>query len=314
MKLSGTRPVSYLYTYACHEDEAELCALELRTLLGAEAQDGWLESPADVDPSRSPFVKQRVDVLCEADSLQALGELAGTLELDGGSFKVVFVKAGHYAAYEDQRAMERELGARIRGRADMRQPDWLLGFACNGEGRWVLGPCRQNEAVWLKHSRKPHNYSTALSTRVARAVANLAVPQPAGIRAVDPCCGIGTVLVEALSMGIDIVGSDINPLAVRGARANLAHFGLPDVVRVADIGDVSGRYDAAVLDLPYNLCSVISPEEQLRLLGNVRRLAERAVIVSTEPVETLVGQAGFAVLERCVVRKGSFSRHIVICR
>ncbi|MEC0212476.1 RNA methyltransferase, partial [Paenibacillus ehimensis] len=196
---------------------------------------------------------------------------------------------------------------------DMRRPAWLLGFACTGEGRWVLGPCRQNEAVWLKHSHKPHPYSTALSTRVARAVANLAVPHPAGIRAVDPCCGIGTVLIEALSMGIDIVGSDINPLAVRGARANLAHFGMPDVVRVADIGDVSGRYDAAVLDLPYNLCSVISPEEQLRLLGNVRRLAGRAVIVSTEPVETLAGQAGFAVLDRCVVRKGSFSRHMVIC-
>ncbi|MEC0207945.1 RNA methyltransferase, partial [Paenibacillus ehimensis] len=120
MKLSGVRPASYLYTYACHEDEAELCALELRTLLGAEARDGWLESSAEIDPSRSPFVKQRVDVLCEAASLPELGELAGTLELEGGSFKVVFVKAGSHAAYEDQRAMERELGACIRGRADMR--------------------------------------------------------------------------------------------------------------------------------------------------------------------------------------------------
>ena len=36
-------------------------------------------------------------------------------------------------------------------------------------------------------------------------------------------------------MGIDIVGCDINPLAVRGARVNLDHFGMPNVVSIADM-------------------------------------------------------------------------------
>ena len=38
----------------------------------------------------------------------------------------------------------------------------------------------------------------------------------------DPCCGSGTVLCAARLRGLRAVGCDLNPLAVRGARANLA--------------------------------------------------------------------------------------------
>ncbi|WP_192892969.1 TRM11 family SAM-dependent methyltransferase [Planococcus salinus] len=61
---------------------------------------------------------------------------------------------------------------------------------------------------------------------MARAVANIAVSEPAGVKAIDPCCGIQTKLVEALSMGIDIVRRDINPIVIHGSRENIAYFGL----------------------------------------------------------------------------------------
>ncbi|GAA3334615.1 hypothetical protein GCM10020331_103270 [Ectobacillus funiculus] len=91
-------------------------------------------------------------------------------------------------------------------------------------GIWSLS--QEQGGLVTPSEKKPHSYSTSLSTRVARAVANIAVPDPTGIKAIDPCCGIGTVLVEALSMGINIVGSDINPLVLPGARENIAHFWL----------------------------------------------------------------------------------------
>lgn len=96
-------------------------------------------------------------------------------------------------------------------------------------------------------------YSTALSTRVARAVANIAIPHPKGVRAIDPCCGIGTVLVEALSMGINIVGRDINPRVVLGSRKNIAHFELEGTVEIGPIAEVVDDYDVAIIDMPYNL-------------------------------------------------------------
>src|SRR6185369_6412097 len=96
-------------------------------------------------------------------------------------------------------------------------PERVFGIVIIG-GRWYFGTYMESEAVWFHHVKKPRSYSTSLSTRVARAVANIAVPNPDGVKAIDPCCGIGTVVVEALSMGIDIVGRDINPLVVIGSR------------------------------------------------------------------------------------------------
>lgn len=304
---------NYLYAYACHEDEQELCRLELRTLLGCEPDSGgFIVSPREVDPSRSPFVKWRLEVLFEGGSVEEIAEQAAVLELDGATFKVVCIDTAELDDYAEQRAVERAVGARIRGRADMRRPERLFGIA-KAAGRWLLGAAHKSEAVWLRHQSKPQNYSTALGTRVARAIANIAVPDPRGVRAIDPCCGIGTVLVEAMSMGIDIVGRDLNPLAVRGARTNLSHFGMPQPVAIQDMRHIDETYDAAILDMPYNLCSKLSEAEQLSMLQSARRMASRAVIVSTEPIEAALAEAGFRMVDRCIVRKGAFARQIIVC-
>ncbi|GIP40124.1 methyltransferase [Paenibacillus sp. J31TS4] len=308
---AGT-PAGWLYSYACHEEERELCRLELRTLLACEPGDRYCESGVRLDPSRSPFLKERIDPLCEAETAEELARLVEAMRLDGGLFKVRFVPTGYPVDYAGRREAERLIGGRIRGQAEMRRPDRLFAVT-RTEERWVFGTCTEAEPVWLRHKDKPQQYSTALGTRVARAVANLAVPRPEGVRAVDPCCGIGTVLIEALSMGIAIVGYDRNPLAVAGARRNLAHFGMPDVVRLADMRTLTGRYDAAVLDLPYNLCSRLPDEERLELLTSARRLAVRAVIVTTEPIDEAIRAAGFRIEDCCSVRKGTFERQILVC-
>ncbi|WP_240762102.1 TRM11 family SAM-dependent methyltransferase [Paenibacillus thalictri] len=311
---SHSSATKHIYTFVCHEDERELCELELRTLLGVQPQSSWAESARCVDPGRSPFVKQRLDVLYESGSIEDIAAwAAGGVELAGATFKVVAADADGRASYDELRAVERAVGARIRGVADMREPARRLGLLRAG-GRWVLGDARESGAAWLAHSAKPHSYSTALGVRVARAVANIAVPDPAaGARAIDPCCGIGTVLIEALAMGIDIVGCDINPLAVRGARGNLLHFGMPDIVRLADMRTLAGHYDAAVLDLPYNLCSRLSEEMRLEMLSSLRRLAAKAVVISTEEIAPSLGAAGFTVADRCTARKGRFARYIYVC-
>ncbi|MBD0382490.1 TRM11 family SAM-dependent methyltransferase [Paenibacillus sedimenti] len=315
-----------MYTYACHEDERALCELELRTLLGAEVNARYVESARCVEPSRSPFLKLRMDVLFEAGSLQELAEMVAALTVRGSTFKVVFAETGAAVSYDRQREIEREIGRHLRGKAEMRRPEQWFAVT-ELRGRWLFGDCSYGEAVWLQHQQKPQNYSTALSTRVARAVVNIAVPEIAGTRVIDPCCGIGTVLVEAMSMGIDIVGCDVNPLAVRGARVNLDHFGMPNVVSLADMRtlgctgeqatqsptSLGGHYEALILDMPYNLCSKLPEDEQLQMLESARRLAARAVIITTEQIDPLVARAGFRIAERCVVRKGKFSRQVLVC-
>ncbi len=314
MEYSRELTSCYAYTYVSHEEEAALCRLELRTLFGVEPNSGCIVTPILIDPSRSPFIKQRIEVLYQGASIQEIADQASSLELQADTFKVQYVPIRQLVSipYEEERAVERQIGARIRGKAEMRKPDIRFGVLRTVDGVWLFGDIQENEAVWLLHKEKPRQYSTALTTRMARAVVNIAIPGPLGVKAIDPCCGIGTIVLEALSMGMDMIGSDVNPLAVAGARMNLAHFGYPNVVLLQDMREITDRYDVAVLDLPYNLCSVLSEAEQREMLGCTRRLASRAVIIATQPIDTEVEHAGFRILDRCTVRKGSVIRQVIL--
>lgn len=307
--------ISYLYTYSCHEDEIFLCELEQRSLFGKNSEASIIESSLKVDPSRSPFIKERIDVFFECNTLEDLVESVKSMPAITATFKVMVVKPkddGDKMGFEERRMIERKIGLMIPGVADLAHPD-IVFAVMKVSGKWIFGQYVESESIWLLHQKKPHQYSTALSTRVARAVVNIAVPNPSGIKAIDPCCGIGTVLVEALSMGIDIVGSDNNPLVMKGARENIAHFGYVGEVILRDIQDVNGSFDVAIIDLPYNLCSVISPEETLEMLQSARRFAKRVVIVTIEPIDSLVQDAGFTIVDRCIVSKGRFTRQVLVC-
>lgn len=306
-----TKPTTYIYTYACYENERDLCALEMRSWFGHDSQTGILESPICIDPSRSPFIKERLAVIYEGESLEDLLLKVATLELVNETFKVIYVKNSE-EGFENRRAIEREVGLQIKGVAELRHPQRLFGVI-EVNGRWVFGDYLEGESIWFRHQQKPNQYSTALGTRVARAVVNIAIPDPSGIKAIDPCCGIGTVVIEALSMGVDIVGSDRNPLVLRGARENIAHFGFSCEITLSDIRDVTGHYDVAIIDLPYNLCSVITPDEQLEMLQSARRFAKKVVVITVEPIDKILLMAGFAIVDRAAVRKGSFLREVIVC-
>jgi tRNA G10 N-methylase Trm11 len=316
--LNITEIPCFIYTFACREDELSLCQLEMRAFFGIEAPSpNIFKSAISIDPSRSPFIKERIEVIYQSDSLPEILKLVEEIQLFGATFKVIFVKLNDLdptkkIAYETQRAIERELGMHITGEADLHHPEYLFGIVTLG-GRWYFGNFLKNKAVWLHHMKKPRSYSIALTTRLARAAANIAVPQPLGIKAIDPCCGIGTVLVEALSMGIDIVGRDINHFIVRGARENLAHFELEGEIVVGAIANISRSYDVAIVDMPYNLFSSITTEEQLSILQHTRRIANKVVVISIDMIDEMIAHAGFTIIDRGVAKKGLFLRHVLVC-
>lgn len=310
------REPSYIYTYACHENERDLCQMELRALFGKSGAPfgSFVETSVKIDPSRSPFISMRIDLLFTGESLEEITSAVNSLELGAATFKVLYIKHGDKIGYDEQRNLERQVGMNITGKAEMRHPDVTYGLL-SSEGRWYFGICYASEAIWLKHKDKPQNYSTGLSTPVARALVNIAVPQPEGIKAIDPCCGMGNVLIEALSMGIDMIGQDINPLAIKGARINLRHFGYDDsaLVSIGDMNEVEQYFDAAILDMPYNLCSVLPESERIKMLTSLRRFSERSVIVSSEALDSDISQAGLSVTDRCTITKGTFVRNVWLC-
>ncbi|WP_218212210.1 TRM11 family methyltransferase, partial [Pseudomonas sp. 2822-15] len=133
-------------------------------------------------------------------------------------------------------------------------------------------------------------------------------------KVVDPCCGIGTVLVEALSMGVDIKGSDLNPLVMKGASGNIAHFGYSTDVTIMNIKDIQEEYDVAIIDMPYNLCSVLDKQDQLEMLISARSFARKIVVITVESIDELITMSGFKITDRCNVKKGkTFTRQIIAC-
>lgn len=310
-------PNGYLYTYACHEDEQELCQLELRRMLHTYPSQGYIESQTAVAPERSPFIHHRLDIQCEAESLEQLEKQLGHMDLgseagEQSTFKLICLDAERTFSYEEKRQLERRIGRCVQGIAKMKEPEIWLGMAYSS-GRWIAGRCEHAESVWLQHNDKPQHYSTALSTRVARAAVNIAVPDPNNRTLIDPCCGIGTVLIEALSMGIHTIGYDLNPLAVTGARENLRYYNMPDIVKIADLRQLEGSYDALILDLPYNLCSVLNDEERLDMLKAAARLSSTQLIISTEAIEASIQAADLHIEDICHIRKGRFTRYLWLC-
>ncbi|KGA95765.1 RNA methyltransferase [Alkalihalobacillus alcalophilus ATCC 27647 = CGMCC 1.3604] len=307
----------YLYIFNCHEDELELSFLEKRSLFGVKDNRFVMESSIKIEPSRSPFLKARINVVAKANTLAELKQQLNGYQVSKQSFKVIMLKNDDLSLeqqldFQKRKQIEREIGQLIVGRADLKCPAETFAVI-KTEDAWYFGEYTESVPVWLKHQQKPRMYSTALNTRVARAVVNIAVPKIEKQKAIDPCCGIGTVMVEALSMGIQISGSDINPLAAIGARENIAHFQHEAEVKKQDIRTIEAHYDVAIIDMPYNLCSVVSEEEKINMLRQARKFTKRLVIVTVEPIDTILEKVGFFIKDRCVVKKSRFEREVLVC-
>lgn len=307
---------TYLYTYACSPEEEPLCQMEMRSLFGYDAGPYVSLSQKKIEPERSPFIRERIEVLFEGDSYQSIAEQAKSLSIGEETFKVLLIKDNDLEerlSLQERRSIERKIGLSIQGVAELKHPTHLFAVIPY-KGVWYFGRYKKGEAVWLKHQHKPREYSTALSTRMARAVVNIAVPKIEGTKVIDPCCGIGTVLIEALSMGINITGRDIKALPAMGARDNIAYFGYECDVMKGPIEEVMDHYDSAIIDLPYNLCHAASPEEQLSILIHANRIAERIVVVTGEPIDAMIKQAGLIIIDRCEAKKPGFTREILLCK
>jgi len=308
---------TYIYNYSWTQEEVALCQLERRSIFGVNSDSSIVFSSIKIDPSRSPFIKERIEVIFSENTIGELLEKVKGMTPVQSSYKVIVINPWGIdkhkrIRYKERRRIERKFGLAISGNADLDNPETIF-TVIKVEGKWYFGFYEGNQALWLLHQQKPHQYSTALGTRVARTVANIAAPNPTNLKLIDPCCGIGTVLVEALSMGMDIIGSDNNPLVMKGARENIAHFGLEGQVILRDIRDVNEKYDSAIIDMPYNLCSVISEEDKLELLESARSFTKRLVVVTIEPIDSILVHAGFEIIDRGEVYKGSFTREIVVC-
>jgi 23S rRNA G2445 N2-methylase RlmL len=94
---------------------------------------------------------------------------------------------------------------------------WIIEYR---SGRFVAG-LRLSDARMRQHDGRDVERPGALRPTVAAAMVRLAgPPDPSGLPLLDPCCGSGTILREAMAGGWRVTGVDSDPAAVRASRRN----------------------------------------------------------------------------------------------
>lgn len=295
-------------------DETELCVLERYRLFGIDKNDtkNYFFTEEYIPVDYSPFVKYCLKNLHIYDHYEELLQNLATENFNYQNFKVKYLDIADDIEFQRRHEIEGEVGWVLPGYARVDSPEVVLGVT-RLEGQWMIGEYEKNNGVWRKHMQRPQGYCNALTSRSARAIVNIAAGNEKELHMIDPCCGIGTVVMEALSMGHHIVGSDINDKIAAGASRNLEYFGYAPVIKVGAIQDVEGQYDRVILDLPYGILSIADISYQQELIQCASRLGRCLTLISIEDMSGILNELSFHIEEYCIIAKGNFKRNLYYC-
>ena len=305
----------YFYVFNANANYKELCALEMKSLFGELPDGNYVLSDRAFGPSKSPFIRHTLSVIYSADTLDEIVQRINENQLTYERYKVIYIKSGDQdVSYTSRIESVKRIGNTVLGSFDIETPAVLLGVS-KVKDKWVFGVYQKNTDIWAKHNSKPYSYSNAISTKLARAIVNIAMGNDLSRSLIDPCCGIGTVVVEALDMGIAVKGYEINEFIARNARANLLSFGYDkETITIGDMHTITESFDVAIIDIPYGLFSATTPQEQVNILNKSREITSKLVLVSNKDMRSSLISAGYEIVENCYVpaRKG-FKRYIYVC-
>ncbi len=195
---------------------------------------------------------------------------------------------------DESRFRRTELRAAVTTAVAAQRPRWRVEDPADLE-LWVLEYQRARFVAGLRLSDKrmrQHGSGReterrgALRPVVAAAMVSLAGQTPG--RVLDPCCGSGTILAEALTAGWAAVGSDLDSEAVTIARQNVPQAAV-DRADVLKLPQQDATFDAVVSNLPFGLqFPVEDPARWLKRalteMGRVTRPGGRVVVLVPPPV------------------------------
>jgi tRNA (guanine6-N2)-methyltransferase len=142
---------------------------------------------------------------------------------------------------------------------------------------------------WYQQTHLPG----ALKPSVAAALVSLAQTTRT-TTVLDPCCGSGTILIEAALQGASVCGGDRNPLAVAAAQANASAAGITGAIQQWDATALplaDAVMDRVITNLPWG--RQVQVDEALsslyqRLFAQMRRVlvpSGRLVVLTNAPEE-----------------------------
>ena len=302
----------YLYLISHRLEFEELCVMEMKYIFGITSNTKYHLTDRLIDVSRSPFIKGRVTILYYEPNIKIIETKMIEDNLSYENYKIYFAEYDD-VPYKIRLESMRTLGFTINGDFAIKDPD-IEFILTKIDGIWIFGKLDSNPNKWLERRKKPFNYSHALDVKLAKAIINIAIDNDFNLSVIDPCCGIGTVLIEGRAAGINITGYEINPLVKTHCNFNLNHFGFnPDVTKT-DMTKTSKHFDVAILDLPYGQSSNITKKEQIALISKLKEISDKSVIITMDDMSDIIKDIGLNIVDKCKIKKSNtFSRYVTVC-
>lgn len=307
MTAAGSEP-SRLVALCARVAHHGLISAECRSLTGGVPDaDGIADCESVASITRAAFVQTGVRVIADAVTFDDLVESVAATEFVADGFRID-VHDPSSRIDRTSRQIAVALADVMPFDPDLDHPRHRF-FVVAGEGRLCFGEqVAFSDAGYRVHDSKPWTTSSSLDARFSRALVNL-VPSARSI--LDPCCGAGSIVLEAAALGLDAVAVDWKPAMVGMTKENLAHFGYQAEVQLADSRDHEQRADAIVTDLPYGH-AIDSDEGVVRsILARGATCAPTGVYVAPRPITEWLVDAGYEnVKVTTVMKRRGFTRWI----
>jgi tRNA (guanine10-N2)-dimethyltransferase len=168
--------------------------------------------------------------------------------------------------------------------------------------------------------RRAFFHPGVMMPRMARTLVNLSLAGSGSIL-LDPFCGTGGILIEAEMLGVHAVGSDFDPMMIRGCKENIQQ----STLLLADTSRLpvhDRAVDAVVTDFPYGQSVCIKKadtmerlyHDALREINRVLKIGSRAIVVTHQDISGIAVQH-MNVLQHHTQRvHKSLTRHILVLR
>lgn len=301
----------YIYRYTCEKHNQELIKYEMNCIFGSEIDESFIFSNLELNPNRSYFINYRIDILTKAKVIENLVAEIGNLKLDYEAFKIEFIDVTRdVMEYRLRIDYCKQIADLIDGYGQMKNPR-IRFVVTNVKGQWYFGKLVKNDRSFMRLQSKPNTYSHSMSCELSRTVVNIACGQDQP-KLIDPCCGVGTVICEALDLDYNIYGTELNWLVFDKCRANLKALNMPQVIKRQDMHDITGSYDVSILDIPYGLMSKTSEALQAELISKCYQISNKLVLIANEESEHLIAHSKWIVMKKIEVPKSNykFTRYV----
>jgi tRNA (guanine10-N2)-dimethyltransferase len=291
LELSGENPTIPFAEISC-----------IGTVLDQRAQVAVVDCPQPAEASRLAMTRRVMEYLGECDpGVHAFFRLLKELAIESehpfaGRCSKVHAGDSRIVQGCSQQEFERLIGTMIQGPVSLDYPKTEFR-AILSEDRCYFGTVLFSIDRGRYNRRNPGSRSFfhpgVMMPRMARALVNISCAQQ-GELLLDPFCGTGGILIEAGLIGIDAVGSDVDPQMVKGSRKNVPACELI-VADSIHLPFHNCSADAVVTDLPYGQSVSIKKDDTIERLyddafqelARVLKPGKRAVVVSHRDISDI---------------------------